>query len=375
MKEDGRPVLLIVTPDFPPARGGIQVLSHELASNFEEFAVHLITLDTGGGRDFDGTVGYRVQRVRQLHSRPVALAKLNAAAVQLAAKLRPSLTLCLHTVVSPAASILRRFGGIPSVQYVYAKEVGARPRLASYALTHTDRVIAISGYARDLAVGAGARPDKVELIPPGVVLPEQVERRPSHRPTVLTIARLEDRYKGHDVILRALPLIRARIPDVLWAVVGDGPLREPLEDMARGLGVSESVRFVGSVTNEERDRWLASSHVFAMVSRMPALGLAGEGFGIVYLEANAHGIPSIAGNVGGAVDAVIDGETGLLVDPTDPLAVAEAIVRLLSDQGYASKLGRQGMERAQEFAWQRIARRVERVLHDVARGDSGSPSA
>jgi phosphatidylinositol alpha-1,6-mannosyltransferase len=363
---DGRPVLLVVTPDFPPARGGIQVLSHELASNFEQFAVHLITVDTGGGAEFDGALPYPVHRVRQSHSRPLALAKLNAAAVALAGRLRPSVTLCLHTVVSPAAATLRRLGGIPSVQYVYAKELGARPRLASFALRHADRVIAISGYARDLAIAAGARPNEIELIPPGVALPGRVDRRPADRPTLLTIARLEDRYKGHDVILRALPLVRARVPDVLWAIVGDGPLRAPLEDMARALGVSDSVRFLGSLTDGERDAWLASSHVFAMVSRLPALGLAGEGFGIVYLEANAHGVPSIAGNVAGAVDAVIDGETGLLVDPTDPLAVAEAIVRLLSDQQYASELGRQGMARAQQFSWRQIAKRVEAVLHEVA---------
>ena len=83
-----------------------------------------------------------------------------------------------------------------------------------------------------------------------------------------------------------------------------------------------------------------------MPSRLPAGGFAGEGFGIVYLEAGAYGKPVVAGNVGGAVDAVLDGETGLLVDPTDALEVADAITRLLLDEQLATRLGGAGADRA-----------------------------
>jgi phosphatidylinositol alpha-1,6-mannosyltransferase len=99
-----------------------------------------------------------------------------------------------------------------------------------------------------------------------------------------------------------------------------------------------------------------------MPSRLPAGGLAGEGFGIVYLEAGAYGKPVVAGNVGGARDAVLDGETGLLVDPQDPLAVSEAIVRLLRDEPLARALGAAGRARAQAHAWPTVARRVEELL-------------
>jgi phosphatidylinositol alpha-1,6-mannosyltransferase len=113
-----------------------------------------------------------------------------------------------------------------------------------------------------------------------------------------------------------------------------------------------------------------------MPSRLPADGLAGEGFGIVYLEAAAHGVPVVAGNVAGALDAVADGESGLLVDPTDSRAVAGALSSLLLDGELATRLGRAGAERAKRFAWPSIAARLEAVLLDLVahqRGGAGPP--
>ena len=112
-----------------------------------------------------------------------------------------------------------------------------------------------------------------------------------------------------------------------------------------------------------------------MPSRLPAGGFAGEGFGIVYLEAGAYGKPVVAGNVGGALDAVVDGETGLLVDPLDPLAVAEAITRLLPTSRSRQPARRRRRRRARHFAWPVI---VERVGASTAAARSNSarrPSA
>jgi phosphatidylinositol alpha-1,6-mannosyltransferase len=183
---------------------------------------------------------------------------------------------------------------------------------------------------------------------------------------IVTVARLADRYKGHDVMLHALPLIRARVPDVKWIVIGDGPLREPLERRAAALGLNRDVRFLGSVSDQERDRWLDQARVFAMPSRLSSSG-GGEGFGIVYLEAGSHMLPVVAGNVGGAVEAVVDGVTGLLVDPTEPAAVANAIADLLIDRRRAEALGRAGAARARDFSWPTIAKQVEDLLREVTR--------
>ena len=128
------------------------------------------------------------------------------------------------------------------------------------------------------------------------------------------------------------------MPDVTWTVVGEGSLRPRLEALAAQYGVEAQVRFLGDLSDEERDRWYRSAHVFVMPSRLPPEG-GGEGFGIVYLEAAAHGLPVVAGNVAGARDAVVDGETGLLVDPTDHLEVAAAADAPAARRGPANAVG------------------------------------
>ena len=141
-----------------------------------------------------------------------------------------------------------------------------------------------------------------------------------------------------------------------------------LEELVRRQGLEGSVSFVGAVPDEQRDELLDQAHVFVMPSRLPGGEIGGEGFGIAYMEAAAHGLPVVAGNVGGALDAVVPDQTGLLVEPTDPDAVAEAVSGLLLDRHRAEAFGRAGAARAQAFAWERIARRVEDLLLELARG-------
>jgi phosphatidyl-myo-inositol dimannoside synthase len=177
---------------------------------------------------------------------------------------------------------------------------------------------------------------------------------------------MEDRYKGHDVMVRAMSLVAARVPGAQWIVIGDGPLRAAIAELARSSRLDEGVvRFLGAVDDEERDAWLDRAHVFAMPSRMPAGGYAGEGFGIVYLEANAHGCPAVAGGVGGAVDAVVDGETGLLVDAESHIDVGNALVTLLKDDNRRRAMGEAGARRAEEFAWPRISEKVATLVSQI----------
>jgi phosphatidylinositol alpha-1,6-mannosyltransferase len=255
---------------------------------------------------------------------------------------------------------------VPSVVYTYGKEIGASPNVARFAIRTSSLVIAISRYTRDLVLAAGAREDRIRLIPPGVdiVDPEETPKRDT--PTVVTVARLEDRYKGHDVMVRALPLIRARVPDAEWVVIGEGPLRADIARLAATTRSSNGVKMLGSVSNAQRDSWLGQAHVFCMPSRLPAGQAAGEGFGIVYLEAGLHRLPVVAGCVGGSIDAVEDGVTGVLVDPANHLAVANAISDLLLDPVRAAEMGARGATHARTFTWDRIAAQVEDTLFEAA---------
>lgn len=361
---------LVLTPDFPPARGGIQLLTERVVVNAGGLRCRVLALGGPGAAEHDRASGLDLRRVPLLPGpRPLSTAALNAAALAEARAFRPQAVLSSHLVMSPAAAAIRRFAGVPVVQYFHGKEIGAKPRLARFAARHADASIAVSSYTRDLVRAAGGPADRIHLIHPGVDLPSPRPRRErAERPTVVTIARLEDRYKGHDVMVRAMGLVAARVPAAQWVVIGEGSLRATIAEQARAAGLGEGmIRFLGAVGDAERDRWLQRADVFAMPSRLPGGGFAGEGFGIVYLEAGAHGCPTLAGAVGGATDAVLDGVTGLLVDPADHLAVADALIALLEDPVRRQALGAAGARRAESLAWPRIAAEVETVVGSVLR--------
>jgi phosphatidylinositol alpha-1,6-mannosyltransferase len=358
-----RPRLLVLTPDYPPLHGGIQLLAHRVAAGIKGFETRIVALDCSGARQFDASNGQAVRRVptdRRL--RGARNVPLNAFALLEALRFRPDVTLSVHLVASPAAAAIRRVMGARTVQYFHAKEISGKPKVAAFAARKADVVIAVSSYTAGLITATGVSPASMRLIPPGVDMPSDPRPLPAEHPTFVTVARLEDRYKGHDVLVRSLALVREQVSDVEWVVIGDGPLRLELERLASSHGVADSVRFLGAVSDEQRNLWLRRADLLAMPSRLPGAGLAGEGFGIVYMEAAAYGKPVVAGNVGGAVDAVRDGETGLLVDPTDPVAVGGAIARLLLDEELARRLGRAGAQRARSFAWPLIVERLEAVL-------------
>jgi phosphatidylinositol alpha-1,6-mannosyltransferase len=364
--------MLVLTPDYPPARGGIQLLAHRIVRNATRLRSRVVTLTTPGSDLFDRIdASGDVLRIRGLPG-PKRLSNLalNARGTVEGLRYRPDVILSAHIVTSPAAAALRELLRVPVIQYFHAKEIGVHQRLARFAAGRADASIAVSRYTRQLILEAGGNSASIHCVHPGVDSPEATgSEGAADRPTVVTIARLGDRYKGHDVLVRAMPLVRARIPDVRWVVIGDGPLRPSLEALAAANGLDgRTVQLIGAVSDPERDEWLRRASVFAMPSRLPAGGFAGEGFGIVFLEANAHGLPVVAGDVGGAMEAVVDGETGLLVDPTDHVAVAAALTRLLGDADLRGRLGRAGAERAREFSWKRAATRIEDLAIQLCSG-------
>lgn len=350
------PRVLLVTPDYPPARGGIQYLLHGVVRHATRVRFRVVALGDVAGVVDEG--GVMTRRIRSRGPRHGSVAQLSAAALSEIHAWRPNVVLSGHIVTAPVAHAT----GVPFVQYLYAKEVAHRRRLASFAVRHASASIVLGEHGRSLALAVGAPPERIHAIPPGIDLPGPPSTTPRDRAaTIVNVARLEDRYKGFEVLVRALPLIRSRVPDATLTLVGDGELRGSLEALARANGCGDSVRCVGAVTDAQRDALLASATVFAMPSRVP-VDSGGEGFGIVYLEAGAHGTPVVAGDSGGARDAVLDGQTGLLVAPESHIEVAEAISGLLLDRELAARLGAAGRAWAEQFGWPSVTRRVEDVL-------------
>ena len=323
----------------------------------------MVTLDSPGARAFDDAHAAAVTRVRaQGLPRGARNVLLNADALRRARAFKPDVILSMHIVTSPAAAGIRRRLGARFVQLFHAEELGTRPKLAAFAAREADVVVAVSKYTESLVRSACPACARIRIVSPGVDLPADPTQSLAPEPTVLTVSRLTERYKGHDTMARAWPLVRAKVPDARWVVIGEGRLRTGIEALLGAYGVGGSVTFAGAVDDAERDRRLREAHVYAMPSRLPGPRFAGEGFGIAYLEAGAYGKPVVACNVGGALDSVLDGETGLLVEPDAPLALAEAITRLLLDRELARRLGEAGRAHAEEYAWPRVAGRMRSVL-------------
>ena len=176
---------------------------------------------------------------------------------------------------------------------------------------------------------------------------------------LLTVARLEW-HKGIDMVIRALPAVRAAHPGTRYAVAGVGDRRPPLEQLARDLGLGDAVRFLGAVPDPDLPALYNAADLYVGASRRH--DLLAEGFGISLVEASACGLAVVGGRSGGVPDAVREGETGILVDPDDPAAIAAGINRLLADDSLRQRFGAAGRRAVETFYnWDRVVTDLIRI--------------
>ena len=184
----------------------------------------------------------------------------------------------------------------------------------------------------------------------------------TEKKTIVSVGRLVHR-KGQDILIEAMPEICRQIPDAHLVMIGEGPYLSYLENRRKVLGLEEKVTFIGRIQYADLPTYICVGDLFVMPSRSRLAGLEVEGLGIVYLEASACGLPVIAGNSGGAPDAVLAGETGLVVDGTKVNDVASAVVELLSDPMRSQRMGKRGREWiVQEWRWEIWASRFAQLL-------------
>jgi len=232
--------------------------------------------------------------------------------------------------------------------------------LLAHVLTRAERVVAVSRYTQhmieELVEGL-----PVNFIPNGVSLESvRSNRGPENllkqlglhdEQIILSLGRLIQR-KGHDMVLEALPTVLEAFPEAIWLIAGKGSYQSILQQKIRAMGLRDHVRLLGYIDKADKGDYFRLSDVYVLVSRTIESENEVEGFGITYLEASACKIPIVAGRSGGVEDAVVDGVTGILVDPYSPPAIAKAIIRLLSDKEYARRLGENGYQRAvQQYSW------------------------
>jgi phosphatidylinositol alpha-1,6-mannosyltransferase len=276
---------------------------------------------------------------------------------------------------------LQRWLKLPFVVYAHGNEILAaidsdweKPRLA---LKKAACVLANSRFTARLLETVGVQPEAIRIIPLGCDIEKFRPRTPNLQLrrrvlgdrvaglVILTVGNLVER-KGHDMVIRALPEVCKLVPDVTYLIVGDGTFKKQLVELASELEVQDRVIFSGRVSDDELPEFYALGDVFAMPSRARLDSYDVEGFGLVFLEAGASAKPVVAGRSGGIEDAVVDGFTGLIVDPSDVRDISQALIRLLTNNELRSMLGRQGRERVQkEFTWSLFGARIQGILEQV----------
>jgi phosphatidylinositol alpha-1,6-mannosyltransferase len=367
---------LIVTNDFPPRQGGIQSFVHELAVRQPPGSVVVYTSGYAGSAAFDAQQPFPVVR------HPTGLLLPTPAA-----RRRVLQTLREHgcravwfgacAPLGLLAPAVRDAGAERVIATTHGHEVGwamlpgARQALRRIG-THCDVITYLGEYTRRRLAGAFGPHATLLQLTPGVDVStfrpdvDGAAVRTRHglagRPVIVCVSRLVRR-KGQDTLIRALPQIRRAVPGVALLLVGGGPFERDLRALAVRLGVAEDVVFAGGVRHAELPAHYAGGDVFAMPCRTRRAGMDVEGLGIVYLEASAVGLPVLAGDSGGAPDAVLEGETGYVVSGHDVVAVADRLVELLQDSVLRARLGSAGrawVER--DWRWDTLALRLHGLL-------------
>ena len=371
---------LVITNDFPPRPGGIQTFGYEIVRRFDPESVTVLTSNWEGAAEFDAAQDFKIVRANTQTLVPSKSTLSMAREIVVA----ENITRVLFGAAAPLgllAAPLRKLGVTNIVGMTQGHETGwamtpgTRQALRKIG-NDTDYLTYISEYthkkiAKALSPSAAARMrrivpgvDSTEFSPDNLSSGNQLRTELGwiDRPVIVCVSRLMAR-KGQDELIRALPEIQQTAPNASLIIVGDGPYRKDLERLVKNLGLENFVHLTGKVSQTELSKWYAAGDIFAMPCRTRMGGWDVEGLGIVFLEGSATGLPVIVGDSGGAVDAVIDGETGFLVDGTNTAEIADRIAYFFANPDVAKNMGEAGRNWVtQEWTWDQSFKKLDGLL-------------
>jgi len=367
---------LLITMDFPPKEGGLQTWAFELARHLHRMGGSLTVLarqPTASHRAYDRRLSFPVWRMsghdwnRYGHFY-VAYYLMKFLASR---GLKP-MVYATHWKLGLVPALLGSLVGMKVIIGAHGmeilKEKGAfRKRLIRQAFSRAHRGITVSRFTRRALVRLGVPARKLVWIPNGVDVEKFHPKEKSSalirkyrlegKKVILTLARLVPR-KGQDQVIRALPGVLREVPNAVYILAGKGGDEVRLRALAESLGLEGRVIFTGYVPAGQLVDYYNLADIYIMASREIEETGDVEGFGISFLEAGACGVPVIGGRSGGVGDAIVDGVTGLLVDPLDPDQIAAALIHLLTDQVSAGRLASAARRRVVEhLQWHHMARK------------------
>ena len=380
--------ILIPAYDFKPALGGVANYGHELAVQFSQRArVHVVTRQLAGMEDFDQSLPYRITRIPTPQSGLFSFPLFARALRPLIRLEPPDVVFCPMWFPDGAACrwALRQ-APIPYFVAAHGTEVfenlaGAKNILRTLLLRtlkkkvfqQAEKIFPVSHYTRKAVLEeAPGSDDKVITVHNGVNREMfkqtalnstfQAKYKSHGERILLTVTRLHP-YKGVDRMLESLPAISRAVPNVRYLVVGDGPDRPRLQELTARLGLQAQVCFLGRLTFSEIVDLYNLADLFVLLSREEPPDV--EGFGLVFLEAAACGLPSVGGRSGGIPEAVDDGRSGWLVDPSNTHLIATIIVDLLKSPDKLKRASEFCLSASREASWERAGEKILEEMFSV----------
>ena len=372
--------LLIATIEFPPQKGGIANYLAGFAGALPADGVAVLAPRHVGAENFDSRKQYKIYRKNLISRMSFVWPKWLPLLFHLWRTARREKTEAILVgqvlPVGTAVMILNKFLHLPyfvschGMDILTAASSPRKKKLLNKILEQASGVVANSEFTRNELMKLGVPENKITIVYPCPgdvtgITPEKILEIKNRlgladKKIILTVGRLVAR-KGQDKVIEALPKILARVPNIIYVIVGDGPEKEKLQILSSKLQVENNILFTGEISEEKKTAFYQLCDVFIMTPRQ--IGPDVEGFGMVYLEANQYGKPVVAGKSGGVAEAVIDGVTGLVVNPEDTNQISEAVIKLLTDDLLAKKMGEQGRERVEkEFRWEIQAEKLKKIL-------------
>jgi phosphatidylinositol alpha-1,6-mannosyltransferase len=353
--------VLLVTNDLGPRAGGIETFVLGLIEGLPKDSLIIYTSSQKGDKAFDAQLlekfGAVVIRDRAKMLLPTPRITRKAVKILKQQQIK-NVWFGAAAPLALMAGKLRSAGASNIVALTHGHEVWwAKIPILKSLLKKIIKDVDHLGYLGDFTKGEIAKisnqPQKFLQIAPGIdtqhfapksARGDLIEKyRLDGRRVIVSVGRLVHR-KGQDELVKAMPKILEQFPDAILLFVGEGPIKQMLFNSAKQLGVLPKVVFAGRVSHHDLPDYICLGEIFAMPVRSRFSGLEVEGLGIVYLEASACGLPVIVGNSGGAVDAVLDKKTGLLVDGTKSDQIADAICELLANPERAKQMGADGRD-------------------------------
>jgi phosphatidylinositol alpha-1,6-mannosyltransferase len=374
--------LLFVTSDFGPRAGGIETFIIGLIQRrpFGTTIVYTSFQENSEQYDADWMANYGVRVIRD---RTKILLPTPRVAFHLRTIIKSEgITTAAFGAAAPLGLLsasIKRAGVKRTVALTHGHEVWwAKVFPFNLLLRRIGSTVDVLTYLGDftrtaISQGISAKAHRSMVkIAPGIDVDHFIPRDASalrdslgiaHKKVIVSVGRLVHR-KGQDRLIEAMPEIVKSVPDAHLLLIGEGPYREHLQKLVHKHGLESSVTFIGRIQYKDLPMYLCAGDVFAMPSRSRLMGLEVEGLGIVYLEASSCGLPVLAGNSGGAPDAVVQNETGIVVDGTDDRQIAAAAIELLSDSAAAQLMGVAGRQWIVEnWRWEIWSKDFEDLLN------------